>query len=104
MLYGVYAIYDSKAEFYHPPFLMRSKGAALRQFEGMANDGQTSICQYPSDYTLFHIGMFDDGDAALEIFEAKVSLGTAIEFKKESLEELPVMDAAQAMNGVEKDA
>lgn len=78
----IYSIYDSKVEAYLPPVFMKSKGEFLRAFAEAANDSKSNIGRYPSDYTAFELGSFDDSNCSFELYEAKVSLGTALEFVK----------------------
>lgn len=80
----VFSVYDSKTEAYMTPFFMRSKGEAIRGFADVVNDGQSTMCKYPHDYTLFEIGEWDDTTARLEPHATPISLGVAIEHKKES--------------------
>ena len=78
----VFTVYDSKAEMYLAPFTVAARGQAVREFESACNDPKTMMCKHPSDFTLFEIGEFDDLKGTLKPYEAKVSIGTAIEFKK----------------------
>lgn len=82
MLSPIFTVYDSKVESYQPPFTAQHKGYALRDFERASNDSSTSIGQYPSDYTLFEIGTFNTQTGKITQHEAKISLGTALEFVK----------------------
>lgn len=79
----LFTVYDSKTECYGKPFCLTTKGEALRGFADVANDPQTQLCKYPADFTLFELGDWDDSNAQFSIHEAKINLGTAIEFKKE---------------------
>jgi hypothetical protein len=82
MLQKIYTVYDSKVETYLSPFISSHKGQALRDFERVANDSQTTVGQYPADFTLFEIGEFDTVTGKIHHYEAKQSLGIAIEFVK----------------------
>lgn len=78
----MYCVYDCKVEAYLQPFFMRTRGEALRAWQQTCNDPQTAMCVHPSDYTLFEIGEFDDGKGVCVMYDSKVSLGLALEFKK----------------------
>lgn len=82
MILQIFSIFDSKAEAYMPPFFFNARGQAIRAFEDLANDNSSSINNHPGDFTLYHIGSFDDVTAELEI-KNHTSLGCAIELKKE---------------------
>lgn len=75
----MFAIYDSKGEAFDKPFFMRTKGEAVRGWINLANDKETSIGRYPSDYTLFELADVDCINGVVIPHEAKISLGTALE-------------------------
>lgn len=75
-----FSIYDVKAEVYSPPFFLMTNGLAVRQFEQLANDLQTTIGQHPADFTLFEIGHFDDASGTLVNLQANNPLGAGIDF------------------------
>lgn len=82
MISKVFSIYDSKAEIYNKPFIMATKGQAIRGFADLANDENIDIGKHPQDFTLFEIGEYDDERGIYTMHEAKQNLGVAIEFKK----------------------
>lgn len=75
----MFAVYDSCAKYYNNPFFMNSVGEAIRGFQDVAVDENTSIGRHPSDFTLFHIGYYENTTSEIVIFESKKSLGTALE-------------------------
>jgi len=81
MITKIYTVYDSKAEAYLPPFYAPTDGSALRSFETAANTPDHEFNKYSADYTLFHLGTFDDQTATIEHTTPR-SLGVAIEYKK----------------------
>lgn len=85
MKYKVFCIYDVKVGAYMQPFLMQTKGQALRAFTDLANDGQSQISKHPEDFTLFQIAEYDESEGTYTNEMAKISLGTALEFKKENM-------------------
>lgn len=93
MVLKIYTVYDSKTQAYLPPMFMRSKGEAVRSFEAAANDPQSTLCKYPADFTLFEIGEFDDQTGTLSMYEAKISLGVAVEFKQKPEASAPLLEA-----------
>lgn len=78
----MFCVYDSKVEMFLQPFFMLARGEALRAWESTVNDPQTQFSRFPSDFTLFEIGEYDQATGSCEMWKAKVSLGTALEFKK----------------------
>lgn len=83
MILRVFAIYDSKAEAYLPPFTMKSKGEAIRALSGLVNDAQHNFCKYAEDFTLFDIGSWDDTSCKYDLLSTPHSLGVLLEFKKD---------------------
>lgn len=77
---GIFCIYDSKARAYLQPFFSVNKSTAMRDFEGAVNDKSTGFCRHPADYTLFQIGEWDAFLGEINLFEAKDSLGTGVDF------------------------
>lgn len=78
----IFTTYDSKAEAYLQPFFMGTRGEAIRGWQTVCNDPKTQFNKYPSDFTLFEIGEYEETTGQIFPYEAKVSLGTAIEFLK----------------------
>lgn len=74
----VFAIFDSKAEVYTKPFYALSVGEALRSFTDAVNEPASPYNKHPADYTLFAIGVYDDGNAQLDGCP-HINLGCAIE-------------------------
>ncbi len=77
----VFAIYDDKAEAYLPPFYMHQEGQASRSFQDAINSPDHTFYLHPADYTLFHLGEFDDKTAQFDLNSSFPSLGNGIEFK-----------------------
>lgn len=78
----LFSVYDSKTKTYAQPNFLINKGAALRAWEEAANDKSMQIGKTPADFTLFHIGEFDDETGVITMANVKESLGCAIEFTK----------------------
>ena len=60
MLIQIYAIHDSKAHSYLQPFFMHNNDLATRSFTDASMNPESQFNQHPLDYTLFHIGTYDD--------------------------------------------
>lgn len=83
MLQRIFSIYDSKTMAYMQPFFSVSKGAAIRALTDLLQDETHPISKHPEDYTLFELGEFNDNDATFNMESTPVSLGVAIEWKKD---------------------
>lgn len=78
----VYAIYDSKTTTYSPPWFARNNAAAIRNFQDLVNDRQSTVSKHPEDYSLHYIGTFDDDTAQIEP-DKHLNLGLAAEYANE---------------------
>lgn len=56
----MFAIRDSKAEFYNQPFFQKTHGEAERNFRALTKDDKSMIAKYPEDYDLYYLGEYDD--------------------------------------------
>jgi len=55
-----FTIYDEKAEAFGRPFFTTAIGVASRDFSEAINDGKSLLSKHPEDFSLYHIGYFDD--------------------------------------------
>jgi len=58
----VFSVYDSAAKCYSHPFYIPREEQAVRAFSDAVNSPNHEFGKYPADYTLFHLGDFDDAD------------------------------------------
>lgn len=82
MLHKIFTVYDSKIEAYLTPFFMQHRGAAIRAFTDLVNDPKSNINKYPSDFTLFEMGEYDDSSAQITTSHSMISLGVGTEYLK----------------------
>lgn len=68
---NAYSIRDVKADVFHAPFFLPTDGAATRAFSDVANDTNTQIGRHPADFTLYHVGSFDDSNGLLTACERR---------------------------------
>lgn len=80
----VFSVFDSAVGAYIVPFYLKSKGEALRVFTDLVNDKSHGFSRHPEDFTLFHLGSWNDSDASYQPFLTPVSLGKAIEYISDS--------------------
>lgn len=78
-----FAVYDSKAEAYIQPFFSQTIGTATRSFEQAVNTPDHDFSRYGADYTLFHLGDFDQSTGTWTPLKALVNLGNALIYMKE---------------------
>jgi len=87
----VFSIYDSKAEVFWMPKFYINAGVALREFADAvaASKGDNDLSAHPEDYTLFEIGNWDEREGDWIGYDAKISLGVAIEYVNREPAKLP---------------
>lgn len=81
MIVKMFAIRDAKTETYMQPFFSPTTAAAIRSFAQLANDPNSSVGQWPDDFTLFELGSFEDSVAMFETHSPH-SLGLASEHQQ----------------------
>lgn len=82
MIYEVLSVYDSKAKVFMKPFFNTNLAVGVRLFADVANDPDQPMCRNAEDYTLFHLGSWDDNKGTYEQFATAVNLGLAQYFKR----------------------
>ena len=80
MTLNIFTVFDSKAGLYLQPFFSQSTGTAIREFSSAANTSEHAFHIHASDFTLFHLGEFDQADGKFNLLNAPASLGTAIQY------------------------
>lgn len=66
MKVNLYAVQDVKAHRFNPPFSGQSHVEAMRAFAQPCQNPESLWNKYPEDFSLFHIGTFDDESAQVE--------------------------------------
>ncbi len=82
MKLNMFCVYDSKGGVYTPPFTFRSNGEAIRAFVDSANEVGHPFFKHKADFTLFHVGEFDDTTGIAVSLAAHVPLGSALEWQR----------------------
>lgn len=84
MIQQIFAVFDSKAGAYLRPFMFDSQGMAIRAFMDVLKDPKHEFALHPEDYTLFHIGEFDNKTAVYNCLKTPKSLGLALEYMSQN--------------------
>ncbi len=92
MKHRVFAIFDSKARAYLPPFFMPEAGQATRVFSDMVNSEEHAFGKHPEDYTLFEIGTFDDRSGYVSMLKEHITHGVGVAFLAPDLSGQPQLD------------
>ena len=85
----IFAVYDQKAQAYLPPFFVPTTGMGQRMFANCIQEEGHPFNLNPSDYTLYHIGSFEDSTAELTPRDRTV-LQTGLEVAATLDNEIPI--------------
>lgn len=77
----VMAAYDNKARVFLNPFYVSQVAVGVRAFAEAANTPGHQICSHPQDFTLFHLGSYNDDNAVFEFITPYGNLGLAAQYK-----------------------
>lgn len=78
----VCSVYDSKVKAYARPFFQKTVGEALRSFTAVVNDETTDLYKYSEDFSLMHLGEWDEETGHFESLNVPINLGLASGAKK----------------------
>lgn len=84
VLLEMFAIRDTKAGYYNAPFYSKTLAEAERIFSQLANDQQTTVCQFPQDFDLYQVGQYDMDKGTVLSFDTPLHIVKAANLKKES--------------------
>lgn len=60
-----FSVFDSKAGAFGQPFFAFNPAIAQRMVAVSVRDGESFLSKFPQDYSLYHIGSFDDSTGEL---------------------------------------
>lgn len=66
MIMLAFSVHDKAVGAFLPVFFARSKGEAIRSFAAASTQQDHQFAKNAGDYTLYHVGQFDDVSGALE--------------------------------------
>lgn len=68
MIHIMFAIRDSAAETFHPPFCARATGQATRDFTAQVNRQapDNPLYQHPDDFELYRVGEYNDATGEIK--------------------------------------
>lgn len=81
----LFAVYDSKTKTYMYPQHSLTKGEAVRNLDDAVNGGKGMVANHPEDFTLFHLGSFDDQTGTYDNKQANEAVITALELVKDNV-------------------
>lgn len=93
------SIHDIKAEAFFNPLFVPTVAIAIRSFSTAANEQGHDFNLFAGDYSLFHMGTFDEQTGKFEIFEVPINLGLALTFITHQAQAgAPLVDLGSSMD------
>jgi len=77
---SIYTVFDSKADSFSPPVVYDNDQVAMRACGHALLSGDSPVSNFPRDYSLFRIGVFDEDGGAVEGTD-RVHIGTLEEIR-----------------------
>ena len=76
----LYSVKDSIADCFHMPFQASTDAEAFRMVRAVAMSPDSNLSQFPNDYSLYCVGVFDDcvGTISSNVPELLVHVSTLI--------------------------
>ena len=68
---NIYSIKDSKAGTFSQPFYSVNHSTAIRSFNASLQDETNPLSNYPTDFSLYHVGTWSDKDAKIQQLEVE---------------------------------
>lgn len=62
----IYAVRDSAVAGYMRPFFVQTRAVAMRSIVDALGDPETTLSRFPSHYSLWYLGTFDDQSGCIE--------------------------------------
>lgn len=80
MIFKIFSVYDDAAAAYLQPFFTPTVGLAMRSMSDMLVDPKHPFTMHASQFTLFHLGEFDDATGAITMLPTPAAIGKCSEF------------------------
>lgn len=81
----MFAIRDNQTESFDQPFFSPAIGSAKRAFMDAVSKKDSSFYNHPDDYTLFHLGTFNQFTGEIVPLTTPTSLGLASTYIQEGM-------------------
>lgn len=74
----IYSIRDSKGEIFNQPFIKKTHGEAERDFQTLCRDPKSTPAQYPEDFDLYYLGLYDDQSGKIQSLDTPQHITKAV--------------------------
>lgn len=84
----MYAIHDGAVNAYGTPFFVFNDAVASRVFDDLCANDSTDVYRHPSDFALYHIGLYDDESGSVISSPPRI-IGRGRRIRPVNVEEVP---------------
>lgn len=77
MILGIFAVRDRAADAFLPPFTMNTESMAIREFMQLCQNPDHPFKKFPTDYSLYKLGHFNDHSGNVEALKEPYFLCSA---------------------------
>lgn len=77
MITSLFAVRDRSADCFGAPFSMQTEGMAIREFQQMCKDPTHAFGKWPTDFSLYKLGYFNDNSGKVEALQEPLFLCSA---------------------------
>lgn len=77
MIKDVFVVRDVKVGAFATPFYLENISVAMRAFAHAANNKETDCGRYPDDFSLYHLGTYDDETGKFDLLPEPFHLALA---------------------------
>lgn len=89
MIHQVMVLFDAKARAFWTPFCCSHAEVGVRSVQGASLKAGTALCDHASDFTLYHIGTFNDELGQYEMFPQHINLGLVSSLRGKLRDSMP---------------
>lgn len=82
MITNVMAAFDKKARAFMTPFFSAHVDVAIRSFKQAATTPDHQVSQHPEDFSLYHLGTYNDENAVFTLLATPAHVAEALSFQK----------------------
>jgi hypothetical protein len=100
----IFTIFDSAASAFKQPFFMHNNGIAIRAFSDLVNsdDQNVEIAKHPEQFTLFHIGEYDDSTGSIVPLDTPISVSTGVELIEDTKPKYTNIDMQTILDAIKQ--
>lgn len=81
MILNVFSVFDAKMRAFLRPFFETNRGTAIRAFVDAGKDPEHAFSQHAEDFSLFHLGEFDQESGEFNLLPAPEPLGNVLQLR-----------------------